>query len=181
MHWGTGKEEWGTLVLSVQCGNRDKLVRHEITERMTYDSLSKKRSMNDPDMGSWTYVYDKSGNLTSQTDAKGQTINFNYDGLNRLTQKTDFNSNPAHTVTYTYDVQYESAPPGIPNIALGKLGRVYDTRGSETNEDLVLQFDVMQRVKKSQKTIPGATAEVFEKTFDRGDAEGRVSTFDRFA
>ena len=41
---------------------------------MTYDSLSEKRTMTDPDMGTWTYAYDKAGNLVSQTDAKSQTI-----------------------------------------------------------------------------------------------------------
>jgi len=35
------------------------------TTTMTYDSLSKKRTMTDPDMGYWTYQYDKSGNLIS--------------------------------------------------------------------------------------------------------------------
>jgi RHS repeat-associated protein len=144
----------------------------EIRTHITYDSLSKKKTMHDPDMGAWSYIYDKSGNLTSQTDAKNQVITFdNYDGLNRLTQKTDFNSNPAHAITYAYDVQYESPPQGIPNIAIGKLGKVRDTRGSEINEELVLQLDVMQRVKKSQKTVPASNPVIFEKTYD---SAGRV-------
>ena len=36
---------------------------------MTYDSLSKKRSMTEPNMGYWRYEYDKSGNLVLQKDA----------------------------------------------------------------------------------------------------------------
>ncbi|GEM_PF-6866041 len=40
------------------------------------------------DMGTWSYTYASNGNLISQTDAKGQTINFSYDSLNRLTGKT---------------------------------------------------------------------------------------------
>jgi YD repeat-containing protein len=36
------------------------------TTTMTYDSQSKKRTMDDPDMGIWDYLYDKSGNLEFQ-------------------------------------------------------------------------------------------------------------------
>jgi RHS repeat-associated protein len=54
---------------------------------ITYDSLGRKTSMKDPDMGTWNYFYDANGNLRQQTDNKGQIINFNYDALNRLTSK----------------------------------------------------------------------------------------------
>jgi YD repeat-containing protein len=46
------------------------------TTAMSYDSQSKKRTMNDPDMGIWDYRHDKSGNLEYQIDAKGQVIGF---------------------------------------------------------------------------------------------------------
>src|SRR5262249_50579342 len=60
------------------------------TTTMTYDGLGRKLTLTDPDLGgfaskSWTYQYDDNGNLTSQTDAKGQTINLQYDLLNRVT------------------------------------------------------------------------------------------------
>jgi RHS repeat-associated protein len=129
------------------------------TTTMTYDSLSKKRTMTDPDMGYWTYSYDKSGNLISQTDAKSQTINFFYDSLNRLTQKVY----PAYTITYSYD------DPSIP-YSKGKLTKVSDPSGGLTKEDSVLEYDLMQRVKKSQKKI-GADWVNFEKTYD---SAGRV-------
>ena len=35
---------------------------------MTYDGLSRKTAMSDPDIGAWNYGYDNNGNLTSQTD-----------------------------------------------------------------------------------------------------------------
>jgi len=44
--------------------------------------------MNDPDMGTWSYGYDANGNLLSQFDAKGQELVFSYDGLNRMTLKS---------------------------------------------------------------------------------------------
>jgi RHS repeat-associated protein len=130
-----------------------------ITTTMTYNSLSKKRSVTDPDMGNWTYVYDKSGNLISQTDAKSQTVTFSYDGLNRAIQKVY----PDRTVTFTYD------DPAIP-YSKGKLTKVSDPSGGETKEDSVLEYDLMQRVKKSKKKI-GTEEVTFEKTHD---SAGRV-------
>lgn len=67
---------------------------------MTYDSLGRKRTMNDPDMGAWSYSYDPDGNLVTQTDAKNQTITFGYDNLSRLRSKVVPGTG---TVTYTYD------------------------------------------------------------------------------
>lgn len=52
-----------------------------------YDDIGRKKEMTDLDMGRWTYNYDNNGNLTSQTDAKGQTINIEYDVLNRIKRK----------------------------------------------------------------------------------------------
>jgi len=129
------------------------------TTTMTYDSLSKKRTMTDPDMGYWTYEYDKSGNLELQTDAKGQKIRFRYDGLNRVYEKAYGDPVPTSTVSYTYD------DPSVPN-SKGKLTKVsYQPSGEELREDLVIEYELLQRVKKSQKTI-GANSVAFEKTHD---------------
>ena len=73
------------------------------TTTMTYDWLSRKTAMTDPDMGSWSYGYDNNGNLTTQTDAKGQTITMVYDAMNRLTNKNYTAGLGMTNVTYTYD------------------------------------------------------------------------------
>src|SRR5439155_10072788 len=72
---------------------------------MAYDSLSRKTSMHDPDMGNWTYAYDAAGNLTQQTDAKTQNIYFRYDVLNRRKQKDYGTQKPLGSgdVMYIYD------------------------------------------------------------------------------
>ena len=57
------------------------------TTTMGYDSLGRKTSMHDPDMGDWTYAYDVNGNLITQTNALTQTF-FSYDVLDRLTQQS---------------------------------------------------------------------------------------------
>ena len=116
-----------------------------ITTIMTYNSLSKKRSMTDPDMGYWTYDYDKSGNLEYQTDAKGQTIRSRYDGLNRVYEKWYGYPTPTSTVYFTYD------DPSVP-YSKGKQTKVsYQPSGQELREDSILEYDLLQRVKKSKK------------------------------
>jgi RHS repeat-associated protein len=137
---------------------------------MTYDSQSKKRTMNDPDMGSWTYAYDKSGNLELQTDSNGQKIRFIYDGLNRVTEKRYGDPAPVSTVYYTYD------DPSVP-YSKGKLTKVsFQPTGEELREDRILEYDLLQRVVKSQKTT-GMTTVSFGNTYD---SAGRVITLKYF-
>jgi len=145
-----------------------------ITTTMTYDSLMKKKSMSDPDMGGWTYDYDKAGNLITQTDAKGQTISFDYnDGLNRLTQKTYVNKTPAERVVCTYD------DPAVP-YSKGKVTKISRLAGSSPDEvevaaDFVLAYDRMQRVETSKKKIKSEEGPDIEKTFAKSyDSSGRV-------
>ena len=47
-----------------------------------------KTSMIDTDTGVWSYVYNPSGNLTRQTDARGCVLTLSYDSLNRLVSRT---------------------------------------------------------------------------------------------
>jgi YD repeat-containing protein len=125
---------------------------------VTYDSLSRKTSMIDPDMGEWSYAYDANGNLSSQTDAKSQMISFTYDALNRITLKNLPGSET--DVTYTYDdvsVDYSK----------GRLTKVID--GSGTHE---FTYNAQGRVLTDKKTVDSV-----EYTFTRTyDSMGRVRT-----
>ena len=155
-----------TQVRAAKDASGNNLLGSSITTTMTYDSLLKKRSMTDPDMGYWTYEYDKMGNLITQTDAKNQTITFSYDGLNRLTEKIYVNSNLPERVVYTYD------DPLIPN-SKGKLTKVSHLVGNpleEVDADFVLEYDLNQRATISKKKI-GTEEKTFEKTYD---SAGRV-------
>ncbi len=113
---------------------------------MTYDTLSRKRTMHDPDMGNWSYSYDANGNLVSQTDAKSQTIHFHYDELNRIKDKQyPLNTNVA---AYAYDF-YED---GSSANSKGRLTTVTDTSGTEKSF-----YDALGSVWKTIKTIDGAS------------------------
>jgi RHS repeat-associated protein len=103
----------------------------------------------------YTYEYDESGNLISQTDALGRTTAFEYDGFNRMTKKilpggqeqsfaydaagnivgiTDFDG---QTTSYEYDVLdrmvKKTAPDGtfatLTYDDYGQLSTVTDSRG----------------------------------------------------
>ncbi len=117
---------------------------------MTYDTLSRKRTMHDPDMGNWSYSYDANGNLLSQTDAKLQTISFSYDALNRVQAK----QYPSGTnVAYTYD---EASSTN----ARGKLTTVTDASGSEKSF-----YDALGNILKTIKTVDG-TSYTTETSYD---------------
>ena len=55
---------------------------------ITYDAVSRKTQMVDPDMGIWKYQQDAAGNLIRQEDARGKVIKIGYDALNRARRKT---------------------------------------------------------------------------------------------
>lgn len=115
---------------------------------MAYDSLNRKTSMHDPDMGDWSYLYDENGNLTKQTDAKGQVLWFQYDELNRRRQK-DYTTQKAlgsGDVKYTYDDTVTTTN------RKGRLKQVQDVA-----TDVTFEYDVLGRITKSTKILDGTT------------------------
>ena len=82
------------------------------TTTMTYDFGGRKLTMNDPDLGAWSYSYDRLGKLARQTDAAGKTICLYYDKLERLIGKqwrTDTNC-PASPTSYDWNFDYDGYP-----------------------------------------------------------------------
>ncbi len=49
----------------------------------SYDDLSRKLNVADPDRGQWTYVWDGLGRLTDQTDARNAWTGYKYDAIGR--------------------------------------------------------------------------------------------------
>lgn len=142
-------------------GERTTYYRYDVLNRLTwlrdpgaatweyaYDSRGNRVTSDDPALGLWTMEYDANGNLHLQTDAKGQTLLFQYDALNRVTKKTsqwmdETNTAQADIVTYGYDAENNALNGGynigqltsaeIPNRHLieygyGKTGLVAEER-----------------------------------------------------
>ena len=106
---------------------------------LSYDSLGRRVTQVDPDLGTWRYEYDSVGNLTKRTDNRNIAIVKNYDELDRLT-KVDY---PTDTdITYTYDG----------NTRIGSLTSVIDTAGT-----INYTYDNRLRKLSEQRTIDGTS------------------------
>ncbi|MBI5343479.1 MAG: RHS repeat protein [Deltaproteobacteria bacterium] len=150
-----------------------------------YDTLSRKTSMSDPDMGDWTYQYDANSNLTSQTDAKGQTITFVYDALNRLTTKR-YPTGP--DVTYTYDETFSTNPKGrlttvtdlsgTTKFYYDKLGRTTKTIKTVDSVDYTTESEYDALGRTTSVTYPDPGRETVNYTYDNG---GNLSTVTGYA
>jgi len=126
------------LLTSVEKGT----VGSHLTTSLTYDQAGRKISMDDPDMGDWTYTYNALGSLISQTDARTCVTSLDYDALNRLTGKTFSGSCSATpSISYTFDVG-----------AYGKGHRSGMTDGSGST---AWTFDARGRTLSEVKTISG--------------------------
>lgn len=106
---------------------------------LSYDSLGRRVTQVDPDLGTWRYEYDSVGNLTKRTDNRTIVTVKNYDELDRLT-KVDY---PTDTdITYTYDG----------NTKIGSLTSVVDTAGT-----INYTYDNRLRKIAEQRVIDGNT------------------------
>jgi len=128
---------------------------------MAYDGLERKISMNDPDAGVSTNLYDAASNLLETKDAKGQVISYTYDGVNRLlTEDYHDDASPEFSYHRSPDVAYFYDQPA-PSVALGdgtsstaqntkgRLAYVDDASGQEHTS-----FDARGRIQWTVKRIP---------------------------
>lgn len=102
-----------------------------------YDSLGRKTSQVDPDLGIWNYTYDGVGNLLTTKDNRAITTTYTYDELNRVTQK----STPSLTYTYAYDSLVAGTLSSI-NATNFSRGYVYDERLRLTGDQKIIHNTV---------------------------------------
>ncbi|HEY3233053.1 MAG TPA: hypothetical protein VGJ87_27725, partial [Roseiflexaceae bacterium] len=127
---------------------------------LSYDSLGRKLTMSDPDMGDWSYSYDANSNLLTQTDAKSQVLWFGYDALNRLTAKRQTSSSGTLLAQYSYDQTSAS------NKGVGQRTQMSVPAGASTN----WSYDARGRKASASYTVPGLSGtRVFTWTYDSAD------------
>jgi len=128
--------------------------------QISYDLAGRKLTLDDPDMGLWSYAYDALGNLTRQTDARGQRICLYYDGLNRLLGKhyrMDDNcpSSPAYNVSYGYDA--------------GTYGKLHRTSMTDPSGSTAWTFTARGLLETETKAISGAGTFATKYTYNSAD------------
>jgi RHS repeat-associated protein len=101
----------------------DPVTGHNQTRSFAYDSLKRLTSAMNPESGVVNYQYDENGNLRVKTDARGVSIHFSYDGLNRATRRW-YNSSTSFTAQVNNS-------PGLPSdvATSNEVGYFYDSQG----------------------------------------------------
>jgi len=126
----------------------------------TYDLRGNKLSSSDPDLGLWTYSYDALGELLTQVDPNERAASAStaliYDGLGRLTQRTE----PDQTSVWTYDTATHGA------------GLLASATGSNAGYGRTHAYDSLSRPAKVTLTI-NAKSYVYNRSYN---SDGRIAT-----
>ncbi len=134
---------------------------------LTYDKLGRKLTMADPDLGTWSYSYSKAfGDITSETDAKAQTLDFVYDLLHRLTQRKQ---GAAVLAEFTYD----EVTGGFAGYN-GKGRRTTMKFGSGLADTIKYFYEGRGRIVKTE-TLLGGTTYTLQSTYDELDRLATVT------
>ncbi len=143
------------------------------------DMLGRKSSYTDPNMGTWSYTYDKNGNLLTQIDANNQnksteekkSLVFEYDNLNRIHYKKlkTGTAEPVTQVEYIYDnggldVTNDIGRLVRVNFVGGSEAYVYDERGRVVS----ITMDVDGNVKTFSYTYNSAD-QLVNETYPTGE------------
>ncbi len=130
---------------------------------ITYDAVGRKLSLNDPDMGQWSYGYDALSNLAWQTDALGQRLCFTYDPFNRPTHKRhDANNNGcASNDLLLAQTSYYAAGSG------GGTGQVQEIKWPDNANKENFSYDSKGRLTSHSRTIVGISYTMGYGNYDK--------------
>ncbi len=137
----------------------------------TYDLMGNRLSVDDPDLGNWSYVYDNANRLVRQTDARGKvtTITYDDDGRPDVTKaynsSTDANSNTGALLVS--DNTYDETRAGYYN-----KGKLTTSANSLSKQEFGYNADGLQQLKMVTLTdslLPGGSLVHMEKAgYDQG-------------
>ncbi|WP_179957848.1 FG-GAP-like repeat-containing protein [Exilibacterium tricleocarpae] len=131
---------------------------HTIMITTTYDKLSRKVGMNDPDKGQWSYQYNVFGELIAQTDAKNQTRTMTYDQLGRLVNRVDKRADNSVESNSTWT--YNNATTG------GALGALLGVEDSVSGYIEMIGYDGFGRLDDTVKQFAANDAHYEKITYD---------------
>ncbi len=134
-----------------------------VARAISYDSLGRMTANEDPNTGTWRYVYNLAGDLVGTSDARGCGVNYAYDAAGRLISE-DYSPCETHhepydgdaEVTYTYDAESGT------NFGLGRLSSVSD-RGSVSTSS----YDPRGRVVEVERSINAPNGAPITQSFSK--------------
>ncbi len=144
-------------------GNLTGVAQGSQTRSYSYDGLSRLTQATTPEGGTTNYYYTTSGGalcannqklVCRKTDARGITITYAYDALNRLTSKTYSDGTP--TATFSYDqasVTIGSWSSGTLGNPKGRMTEAVTTASGSTQTGVVYSYDPMGRTQTSGSAI----------------------------
>lgn len=92
---------------------------------------------NSPDLGVRTNTYDLTGNVKTKTDTQRRTIEYTYDGINRLKTKTYPNGEIGITMNPVMG-QARSGPTSTTDLSVGTCAQGHSSASTMTSQALLL-------------------------------------------
>jgi RHS repeat-associated protein len=136
------------------------------TTTMDYDVLGRRKTLETPDTGKTTTLYNAFGEPREETDADGNVMTLDHDGLGRVVKRTDKKGTAVSEATFVFD----RAANGV-----GQLGEA--TQGSPDNVKTVLSYEpVFGAVSSSDLSVPDGSVTRTYSTLQSYDSFGRADT-----
>jgi len=143
----------------------DKLTRYIDSQNnqkiIEYDGLGRKILINDPDRGKMTFTYDDAGNLIRTIDAKGQVIQYEYDGVNRLINEYYGHKKVNPNVSYHYDEPFGPVDRGelwgkklSQTITTSIINDEFNPKYDLNSDGKIDVADVVKAAKNKEKDLP---------------------------
>jgi len=122
-----------------------------IVTEIRYDALGRKLKVIDPDAGTTTFAYNVTGDVITQTDAKGQTVTQKFDAMGRRWQRA---TSDGITDSWTYDAVSGACSTGH---SCGQV--VYESRSGTglTAFSRTLAYDTYGRLYQRSTSFGGHT------------------------
>ena len=116
-----------------------------VARSFVYDTLGRLIQSRDPDLGTRALAWDDGDRLTRETNAAGQSIQYSYDALGRLSTRDGGG---------LYRYHYDDARPGAgEGLGVGVAGRLAWTE--EPSGGVDLSYDELSHTTVSRRTIDG--------------------------
>lgn len=146
----------GSLVQVTQRGKNNEF---NLVTTVAYNPIGRKTETIDPNMGRWTFEYDKAGNLVTQIDpnlrALNQSLTFQFDKQSRMTKKVYPNN--GGEINFFFDTSFVLGA----DFPVGRLTKIVDL-----STTTILGYDEMGRVTQNQRTINGHNAITLTQTYN---------------